>query len=61
MSLYFFSTLKSANEELETLFLKTFNLSLIRLFPYTMAELQMKLTNRQKDLLLNISPTKLMD
>jgi len=61
MSLYFFSTLKSANEELETLFLKTFNLSLIRLFPYTMAQLQMALTSRQKDLLLNISPTKLTD
>ncbi len=60
-SLYFFSTLKSANEELETLFLKTFDISLIRLFPYTMAQLMMNLNNNQKDLLLDISPTKFMD
>lgn len=60
-SLCFFSTLKSANEELEAFFLKTFNFSLIRLFPYTMAELLMKLSHTQKDLLLNLSPTKFVD
>ena len=36
--LWFFSNMKNANEELETLFIKSFKLSLIRLFPYTMAE-----------------------
>ncbi len=38
-SLWFFSNLKAANEELETLFTKSFNLHLIRLFPYTAAYL----------------------
>lgn len=56
-SLYFSSTLRSANEELETLFFKTFGISLIRLFPYTMAELLMQLDDKQKDLLLNLTPT----
>ncbi|MFZ5571882.1 MAG: recombination-associated protein RdgC [Thermodesulfobacteriota bacterium] len=36
-TLWFFSNLKAANEELETLFTKAFNLHLIRLFPYTTA------------------------
>ncbi|MFO7964800.1 MAG: recombination-associated protein RdgC [Desulfobacterales bacterium] len=59
--LFFFSTLKSANEELETLFFKTFGFSLIRLFPYTMAELSMNLSDAQKDILLNVSPTTFTD
>ena len=60
-SLYFFSTLKSANEELETLFFKSFNLSLVRLFPYTMAELLFDLSDSEKDILLNLSPTQFTD
>ena len=36
-SLWFFTNLKAANEELETLFAKSFNLKLIRVFPYTAA------------------------
>jgi recombination associated protein RdgC len=60
-SLYFSSTSRSANEELEALFFKTFGLSLIRLFPYTTAELIMNLDDKQKDILLNLSPTDFTD
>ena len=55
---WFFSNLKAANEELETLFSKSFNLSLIRLFPYTAAELSSDLSNSQRDELQKILPTQ---
>ncbi len=55
---WFFSNLKTANEELETLFAKSFNLSLIRLFPYTAAELSPGLSDSQRDALQKISPTQ---
>jgi recombination associated protein RdgC len=54
---WFFTNLKAANEELETLFSKSFNLSLIRLFPYTAAELSSDLSDSQLDELHKISPT----
>jgi len=54
-SLWFFSTQKSANEDLETLFLRSFRLSLIRLFPYTSADLMMGLSDQQRDLLPKLS------
>ncbi|MEA3417605.1 MAG: recombination-associated protein RdgC [Thermodesulfobacteriota bacterium] len=60
-SLWFFSNQKAANEDLETLFSKSFRLSLVHLFPYTMADLAAGLTDRERDLLLTISPTKFMD
>ncbi len=56
--IWFFSSLKSANEEFETLFARSFNLTPIRLFPYTMAELTAGLTHAQRDVLSNISSTK---
>jgi len=56
--IWFFTNLKAANEELETLFSKSFNLSLIRLFPYTAAELSSDLSNSQLDELHKISPTQ---
>jgi len=56
LSLLFFSNLKAANEELETLFSKSFNLSLIRLFPYTAADLSSNLPDSQRDELQKISP-----
>jgi recombination associated protein RdgC len=56
-ALWFFSNLKAANEELETVFPKSFNLSLIRLFPYTAAELSSDLSDSQRDVLQKISPT----
>jgi hypothetical protein len=55
-SLWFFTTQKAANEELETLFLKSFGLSLIRLFPYTIGDLTMDLSGRQRDILLKLDP-----
>jgi hypothetical protein len=55
--LWFFSNLKGANEELETLFLRSFDLSLIRVIPYTAAHLDSGLTDTEKDLLLKLSPT----
>jgi len=57
-SVWFFSNLKAANEELETLFAKSFNLSLVRLFPYTAAELSSELSDTQRDVLQKISPTQ---
>jgi hypothetical protein len=55
---WFFSNLKAANEELETLFSKSFNLSLIRIFPYTAAELSSDLSDSQRDELQKLSPTQ---
>jgi hypothetical protein len=57
-TIWFFSNLKAANEELETLFSKSFNLSLIRLFPYTAAELASDLSDSQLDELHKISPAR---
>ena len=56
-TVWIFSNLKAANEELENLFSKSFNLSLIRLFPYTAAELASDLSDSQLDELQKISPT----
>lgn len=55
--LWFFSNMKTANEELETLFFKSFNLHLIRLFPYTIAELLCDLAHGERDYLQQLSPT----
>ncbi|MFH2011971.1 MAG: recombination-associated protein RdgC [Pseudomonadota bacterium] len=56
-SLYFLSNLKSANEELETLFSRSFQLSLIRQFPFTIADLAMGLSDTERDNLAKLSPT----
>lgn len=56
-SLWFFSTLKSANEELESLFLKSFDLVLIRLFPYTQAHCMDGFSDRDIDQLNHMSPS----
>ena len=56
-SIWFFSNLKAANEELETLFVKSFDLSLIRIFPFTAAYLSSELSDSQRDELQQISPT----
>ncbi len=52
-TLLFFSTQKAANELFETLFLKTFDLKIVRLFPYTMVEKRCTLSDTQKDIILN--------
>ena len=56
-ALWFFSNLKAANEELETLFLRSFGLTLIRMFPYTAAQLGSDLSDTEKDILLKLAPT----
>jgi DNA recombination-dependent growth factor C len=55
--LWFFTNLKAANEELESLFTKSFKLSLIRMFPYTSAELTADLSDSERDVLYRLSPT----
>jgi recombination associated protein RdgC len=54
--LWFFSNLKEANEELETLFSKSFRISLIRMFPYTEADLAAGLSDNQRDALKQAGP-----
>jgi recombination associated protein RdgC len=53
--LWFFSNLKSANEALETLFIKSFGASLVRCIPYTMAALDDNLSTSQLDALAKLS------
>ncbi len=55
--LWFFTTQKAANEELESIFAKSFKLSIIRMFPFTEAEMVCDLTDKQKDLLYKAGPT----
>lgn len=57
-TLWFFSNLKTANEELETLFSRSFKLKLIRLFPYTMATLTSTLPDSEMDAVKQLSPTR---
>jgi hypothetical protein len=57
-NVWFFSNLKAANEELETLFSKSFDLSLIRMFPYTSTFLSTDISDSQRDELQKISPTQ---
>lgn len=57
-SLWFFSNLKAANEELESLFAKSFKLALIRIFPYTAAQLTAELSNAELDVLAKLAPSK---
>ena len=59
--LWFFSNLKAANEEFESLFSQSFHLTLIRLFPYTLADLTAGLTATQRDVLLKLSPTDFVE
>lgn len=56
--LWFFSNLKASNEALESLFLKSFNLTLIHLFPYTTADLALDLEGPVRDRLSRLEPTK---
>ena len=56
--LWFFSNLKGANEELETLFSTSFKLKLIRLFPYSMATLTSTLGDAEKDAIAQMPPTR---
>jgi hypothetical protein len=53
--LWFFSNLKSANEALETLFIKSFGVTLVRSIPYTMAAMHPQMTAQEQDLLQRLS------
>ena len=46
---YFYSTQKAANELFETLFLKSFNVKPIRLFPYTIIQTQSDFSDDKKE------------
>ncbi|MGD8492332.1 MAG: recombination-associated protein RdgC [Desulfobacterales bacterium] len=56
-TVWFFSNLKASNEELETLFLRSFDLTLIRMIPYTAAHYAADLNNTEKDILLELTRT----
>jgi len=57
-NLCLYTTQKAANEFFETIFLKSFNLKPVRLFPYTIVETQSNFSNPQKDRVLTLSPLK---
>ncbi|MFC1829949.1 recombination-associated protein RdgC [Thermodesulfobacteriota bacterium] len=57
-SLWFFTNLKAANEEFESLFSRSFKLTLTRLFPYTAAQFTAELSHAERDTLAKLSPTK---
>jgi recombination associated protein RdgC len=57
-SLWFFTNLKTMNEALESLFIKSFNLQLTRLFPYTTADLISELSENERDLLRNLGKNR---
>ncbi len=54
--IFFFSNQKSANEDFETLFSKSFKIKIIRLFPYTSAFLKASLSADDIDKIDNLSP-----
>jgi recombination associated protein RdgC len=58
--LWFFTNLKAANEELETLFSKSFDLTLIRVFPYTSSMYQSGLSEQDQDALSKLNTTNFM-
>ena len=58
-NLFLFSTQKAANELFETLFLKSFGLKAIRLFPYTIVEKKSDIKETVKDRIYTLSPLKL--
>jgi DNA recombination-dependent growth factor C len=60
-SLWFYSNLRSANEEIETLFRRSFNIGLLRLFPYTAADITASLSDSERDILIGLSPTHFSD
>ena len=57
-NLYLYSTQKAANEFFETIFLKSFQLKPIRLFPYTIVETKSSFPAPQKDKVMTLTPLK---
>lgn len=58
---WFFSNRKSVNETVETLFLKSFSLTLVRMFPYTSALFEAGLPESKQDVLTGLSQTGFME
>ncbi len=58
-NLMLFTTQKAVNEFFETIFLKSFNLKAIRIFPYTLVEKKSTFTAPEKDRILTLSPLSL--
>ncbi|MFO7667505.1 MAG: exonuclease [Desulfobacterales bacterium] len=57
----FFSNNKSANEEFETLFQRSFKNHLIKIFPYSEADILSGLSDEERDSLSLLSLTKFME
>ncbi|MBU1570368.1 MAG: recombination-associated protein RdgC [Proteobacteria bacterium] len=57
----FFSNNKSVNEEFETLFQRSFNKHLIKIFPYSEADILSDLSDQERDTLSHLSLTKFME
>ncbi len=57
---FFFSNQKTANEEFETLFTKSFDMNVIRIFPYTFAVELAGLTDTEIDRLHGLTPVSLI-
>lgn len=55
---YLYSTQKAANELFETLFLKSFGVKAIRLFPYTIIQTQSNFSTTKKEQAGMLSPVK---
>jgi len=53
---YFYSTQKAANELFETIFLKSFGLKAVRLFPYTIIQTQSDFSDAKKEQALTLVP-----
>ncbi len=58
-NLFLFTTQKAANEFFETLFIKSFGLKPVRLFPYTLVEKKSGFSDPLKDKIYTLSPLKL--
>jgi len=57
-TVWFLSRVKAACESLETLFLRSFNISLVPMIPYSSAYLSAGLSDNEKDRLTQLSPTR---
>ena len=55
-ALFLFTTQKAANEFFETIFLKSFGLKAIRIFPYTLVEKKSEFTDPEKDRIMTLTP-----
>lgn len=54
--LFLLTTQKAANEFFETIFLKSFTLKPIRIFPYTLVETKSAFSSAQKDRIMTLTP-----